>query len=157
MRNGELDVKKFEFSLSKMRDYKKQLLDSEKNKMLKLQAERNFAKEAIKSLQVDYDTIHTEMTDEITKGVTIMEVKVFQFRKDSVKLEQQQLQTQIYVLDGAIERQRRVVVGLSQEVSGIEKLEEKQRTEYERLLAKENELIISEFIASKFIREKVAI
>ena len=67
------------------------------------------------------------------------------------------MQTQVYILDGAIERQRRVVLGLSQEVSGLEKLEEKQREEHERLLAKENELIISEFIASKFIRDKVAI
>ena len=157
MGNGEIIMKKFDFSLSKMRDYKKQLLESEKNKLMKLQAERNFAKEAIKALQVDYDKIHEEMTEKISKGIAIMEIKLFQFRKDSIKLEQQQLQTQVYILDGAIERQRRVVLGLSQEVSGLEKLEEKQREEHERLLAKENELIISEFIASKFIRDKVAI
>ena len=77
MGNGEIIMKKFEFSLSKMRDYKKQLLESEKNKLMKLQAERNFAKEAIKALQVDYDKIHEEMTEKISKGIAIMEIKLF--------------------------------------------------------------------------------
>lgn len=150
-------MKRFQFSLSKMRDYKKQLMESEKNRLIKLQSDRDNLVRMIKSLQSDYDKIHAQMAKEIIKGVTVMEVKMFQYRKDSIRREQQQLQTQVFLLDGAIERQRKMVVALSQEVSGLDKLEEKQKTEYNIMLAKEDELIISEFITSKFISQQTAV
>jgi hypothetical protein len=53
------------------------------------------------------------------------------------------------VMESSIERQRRVVVRLSQEVSGLDKLEEKQRAEYDYLVTKENEQIIEEFLSFK--------
>jgi flagellar FliJ protein len=149
-------MKKFEFSLSKMMDYKKQLLENEKNKMSKLIMDRDSYQNRIDVIQIDYEQIHMKMSEEISKGVTIMEIKMYQYRKDSIKREQNQLYTQISFLEGAIERQRRVVVELSQEISGLEKLEEKQRTEYNRLVAKEDELLISEFIASKFVSQQIS-
>ena len=48
-----------------------------------------------------------------------------------------------------IEKQRRNVVRLSQEVSGLDKLEDQQLEEYKKLLAKENETSVEEFLSFK--------
>lgn len=150
---GKHKMKKFIFSLGRMRDYKKQLLESEKNKLIRLQTDLDSAVRMIQSLQNDYESIHREMTAEIVKGVTAIELKMFEYRKESIRFEQGQLSKQANQLENAVEMQRKNVVRMSQEISGLDKLEERQRTEYNRLVKKEDELIISEFIASRFIRQ----
>ena len=48
-------------------------------------------------------------------------------KKASMRREQAQLRIQMNVMESSIEKQRKVVVQMSQEVSGLDKLEEKQR------------------------------
>jgi hypothetical protein len=52
-------------------------------------------------------------------------------------------------LDTYIERQRKVVMKLSQELTGYDKLEEKQFSVYNQKLAKETETLIEEFVSFK--------
>ena len=53
-----------------------------------------------------------------------------------------------------IEKQRRRVVALSQDVSGLDKLKEEQKNEYNHMLAKENETSIEEFLSFKMTAEQ---
>ena len=55
-----------------------------------------------------------------------------------------------------MERQLKVVIAASQDVSGLNKLEEKQLEEYQLAAAKADELEIAEFISSRMIRERIA-
>ena len=54
----------------------------------------------------------------------------------------------------AVERQRRTVLAASQEVSGLDKLQEKQWEEYRHLYAKDSERQISEYLTMQVNRQK---
>lgn len=58
-------------------------------------------------------------------------------------------------LAASIELQQKRIEKLKQETSSYDKLEEKQREEYNAEILKEQEQVISEFISQKLIREKI--
>ncbi len=142
-------MKKFVFSMQKMRDYKKQILESEKNVLLGLRREKNVLEEKMSSLEKTMENLRNQSNDDIAKGTTAAKLMFYSMQMDGVKREQTQTKYQINLAEMKIEKQRRNVVKLSQELSGLDKLEEQQREEYRRLEAKENETSIEEFLSFK--------
>lgn len=145
-------MKKFNFTLQKMREYKKQILEGEKGYLMSLYSEYN-------QLEQRYDDLNKEMRDvclsaseDMKKGISVREIQVYEIKKSSIRREQTQLRIQMNVMESSIEKQRRIVVRMSQEVSGLDKLEEKQRAEYNYLVNKENEQVIEEFLSFKMSR-----
>ena len=145
-------MKKFNFTLQKMREYKKQILEGEKGYLMSLYSEYN-------QLEQRYDDLNTEMrgvclaaSEDMKKGISVREIQVYEIKKSSIRREQTQLRIQMNVMESSIEKQRRIVVRMSQEVSGLDKLEEKQRAEYNYLVNKENEQVIEEFLSFKMSR-----
>ena len=131
-------MKKFNFTLQKMREYKKQMLEGEKGYLMTLYSEFN-------SLEQRYDDLNTEMrnvcleaSEQMKSGIGVRDIQVYE-----------QLRIQMNVMESSIEKQRKVVVQMSQEVSGLDKLEEKQRAEYNYLVNKESEQSIEEFLSFK--------
>lgn len=142
-------MKKFVFSMQKMRDYKKQILESEKNVLLGLRREKNVLEEKMSQLEETMDRLRHDSNEEVSKGTTAAKLMFYSMQMDGVKREQTQTKYQINLADMKIEKQRRNVVKLSQELSGLDKLEEQQREEYRRLEAKENQNSIEEFLSFK--------
>lgn len=142
-------MKKFVFSMQKMRDYKKQILESEKNVLMGFRRERNECESKIAELQDTLERLRKDAHDDITKGTTATNLMFYSIQMDGAKREITDTKYLLKMIDMKIDKQRRVVVKLSQEVSGLDKLEEEQREEYNRLLAKENETAIEEFLSFK--------
>lgn len=142
-------MKKFVFSMQKMRDYKKQILESEKNVLLGLRREKNALEEKMSQLDETMNKLRHDSNEEVAKGTTAAKLMFYSMQMDGVKREQTQTRYQINLAEMKIEKQRRNVVKLSQELSGLDKLEEQQREEYRRLEAKENETSIEEFLSFK--------
>jgi flagellar FliJ protein len=142
-------VKKFVFTLLKLKDYKVQILDIEKNILAQLNHEKNLLLMRYEQLDVDFYTLCKELKEKSKVGIMAMEVQLYQFRKDMVKQEQKEIKLKIEILDLKIEKQTAIVVSMKQEVEGLNKLEEKQLEEWETELAKETENIVSELIATK--------
>lgn len=142
-------MKKFNFSLQKMYDYKKQILESEKNILMSLRREKNEYEARILELDSKMDEVREKSNEEMHKGTVASKLMFYSMQMDGIKREKTQIKYQINITDMKIEKQRRKVVALSQDVSGLEKLEEEQRTEYNHLAAKENEASIEEFISFK--------
>ncbi len=142
-------MKKFVFSMQKMRDYKKQILESEKNVLLGLRREKNVLEEKMTQLYETMDKLRHDSNEEVAKGTTAAKLMFYSMQMDGVKREQTQTKYQINLADMKIEKQRRNVVKLSQELSGLDKLEEQQLEEYRRLEAKENQTSIEEFLSFK--------
>lgn len=142
-------MKKFVFSMQKMRDYKKQILESEKNVLLGLRREKNVLEEKMSQLEDTMNRLRHESNEEVSKGTTAAKLMFYSMQMDGVKREQTQTKYQINLTEMKIEKQRRNVVRLSQELSGLDKLEEQQREEYRKLEAKENETSIEEFLSFK--------
>lgn len=146
-------MKKFVFSMQKMRDYKKQILESEKNVLMGLNREKNELEEKMANLEEVMENLRTASNDEISHGTTASRLMYYSMQMDGIKRDQTQTTYQINFAEMKIEKQRRKVVRLSQELSGLDKLEEQQKEEYRRLEAKENQTAIEEFISFKMTSE----
>lgn len=147
-------MKKFEFTLNKMRDYKRQILEREKGYLLSLYAEYHQLEQRYKDLSEEFIDICHSSDNDMKKGISVREIHIYEMKKDAVRQEQKQIQIQERVIESSIEKQRKVVVRISQEVSGLDKLEEKQLQEYTYLCDKEREQIIEEFISFKLTKNK---
>lgn len=146
-------MKKFAFSLQKMHDYKKQILEAEKNNLMALRREKNDMELRIEHLDVLMNEIREKSNGEVSQGTTASRLMFYSMQMDGIKREQTQLKYQINLMDMKIEKQRRKVVALSQDVFGLEKLREQQKTEYDHLAVKENESAIEEFLSFKLSAE----
>lgn len=144
-------MKKYRFSLEKLLSYKRQMMEREKNKLMSLRNERNRAEEKLHQLERDLVNAQKRFQLEMVKGVSAMHINLFQMQKDANLLEQHDLRVTLRTMDATIERQRRVVVKASQEVSGLDKLEAEQREEYQKLEAKESETMIEEFLSFQML------
>lgn len=143
-------MKKYEFSLKRIKDYKNQMLNREKNTLLGLRMEKKGLEDKIAELDNQYELINREMHDSFKDGMTVSEINVFEFRKNGVREEKRVLLKRISLLDISIERQQKKVVLAKQEVSGLDKLEEKQLEEYLNACNKEQEDIIAEFVSTSY-------
>ena len=149
MNIGVMHMKKFGFTLDRIRSYKNQLLNKEKNALALLNAERLRIEEQILALERELEALDEREQRLMREGTTVNELKMLEYRKEAIRSEISQAKVQLRVLDSSIDRQRRVVVGISQEISGLDKLEEHQLEEYNRLAAKEANQITEEFISFK--------
>ncbi len=147
-------MKKYEFSLKRILDYKNQMLNREKNTLLGLRMERKGLEDKIEDLDKQYELINLEMHEKFKNGMTVSQINVYEFRKTGVREEKRAILKRIALLDISIERQQKKVVTAKQEVSGLEKLEEKQLEEYNAAYNKEQEDIIAEFVSTSFTREE---
>ena len=65
----------------------------------------------------------------------------------------EELNIELKKAEEEVQKQREIVISASQEVSGLDKLEEKQLEEYRHEVNKENETEINEQITSKLVRK----
>lgn len=142
-------MKNYAFSLEKIRDYKKQILNKEKNTLLGLRLEKSGLEQQKERLYDDLKNITDKHNEDMARGASVMQLKLFQFSRESIAREQSEIDKQMLFLDTYIERQRKVVMKLSQELTSYDKLEEKQYSEYMKQSAREAETLIEEFVSFK--------
>lgn len=148
-------MKKFEFSLSRIRDYKNSILSKEKNVLMGLRMEQRSIEERIEQLDELFSEINTEMHEKMKSGINASTIRIYDFRKNNIREEKNALNNRLEFLFSSIELQQKRVEKLRQEVKSYDNLEEKQRAEYNEAVAKEQEDVIAEFVSQKFTREKV--
>lgn len=148
-------MKRFEFTLSKMMSYQEQVLQRERNAMGELIAERNKAELWIEEITQQLIEIHKEMDSVIKKGTSIFNLNRYTMTIKNGNSQVEDMKRRIRILESEIETQRQIVAEASKEVSKLQKLEEKQREEYRRSLAKEEQENVLEYISGKFVREGV--
>ena len=148
-------MRKFEFSLGRIRDYKNSILDKEKSVLASLRMEQASIEKRIAELDNYEAEINEEMRNKIREGLSVGEIKMYEFRKNNIRDEKIALNHRLEFLAASIELQQKRIEKLKQETSSYDKLEEKQREEYNAEILKEQEQVISEFISQKLIREKI--
>lgn len=149
-------MKKFQFTLSKVLDYKDQVLEKEKNHLADLHAKKARVDQCIEDFQAEFEAVNQRFMKETAQGISVIQIKTFEFQLQSIRHQLKQLQIEQNALLQTIEKQIQVVIEASQEVTGLDKLEEKQRIEYNIEQAKGNEAQIAEFVSSRFIRQRIA-
>ena len=148
-------MKKFQFSLSHMREYKDRILDEELGVLQRLKGERDQIQRQIDSLNQDFQDISLQMRKAQEKGSTIMEVRGYNVQLINIRMQLRDLESVLQRAAQKVLDQTRVVVAANQEVSKLDKLQDRQYEAYRQHMQKEEELRIEELVTLGLSRQNV--
>jgi flagellar FliJ protein len=140
-------MKKFQFSLGRMRDYRERLLEEEKGTLQRYKAERNQIEDEIARLEGEFGELSRRMQEKAEKGTTVIELRKLSAQMDNVRMQIRELEKALTKAEQRVEKQMQVVVEANKEVTKLDKLEEKQLEEYRRQVNKAEEDRIDEFVS----------
>ena len=142
-------MKKFQFTLQKLMDFRQQELDRQKNTLSALQADLQRIYAEKEQLIKQVEEFSAELETVCRQGAQAFEISVrkryivtLQHAKDASAARKQE----------EINKQLGVVVEATKDVRTLEKLEEKQLEDYKAAANKENEQFIEEFVSGQSIR-----
>lgn len=147
-------MKNFKFSLERMRSYKNQLLDREKDALARCRAREQEIEAQMRALSGALQEKSHELAERQRQGMDSGELMVYRLYMENGRRSGEQLRQALEEARQASEAQLRVVVAASQEVTSLDKLEDRQREEYRLEEGKEREKILSEFVSSQVIRSR---
>lgn len=134
--------------MDKLKDYKEQVLSKEKGDLAALRAQQaKYAAEQAK-VQAELDEANEEFLRKSGSGMTIMEMTLFKEYLNSLSDQIRELERKIQLEEEKIKFQTKVVVEANKDVSSLEKLEDKQREEYNFKVAKAEEQFIEEYVSN---------
>lgn len=136
-----------------MRSYKEQVLEKEKTTLRHLQAEKARIEMEIENLE-NHRKNREEEFKSSKNGLMASDLMLYKFHSENTRLQLNNLYEELKRAEQRVDAQIKVVVGASQEVSGLDKLEEKQLEEYRYLEAKEMQEEILEMVAKKSTEEE---
>ncbi len=145
-------MKKFQFTLQKLMDFREQELDRQKNTLNALRGELNKIESTVADLRRKVYAESMELERICSEGAQIYEISV---RKRYIVTLQQEIhlrEAQAVEKKKEIDAQLSVVVEATKDVKTLEKLEEKQLEDYKALENKENEQFIEEFVSNASLR-----
>ena len=145
-------MKKFRFSLEKMLRYQDSLLDEEKNKLAELRAIKNEIDQKIESDENQLAALNDERMEKSARGMSILEMRGYNYSIETVTRLIKALKIEQEKAEVKVQAQLARVLAQQREVSGLERLREKQLEEYQQAAQKEHDLIIAEMVAAKYIR-----
>lgn len=134
--------------MDKLKGYKEQVLSKEKGDLAALRAQQaKYAAEQAK-VQAELDEANEEFLRKSGSGMTIMEMTLFKEYLNSLSDQIRELEKKIQLEEEKIKFQTKVVVEANKDVSSLEKLEDKQREEYNFKVAKAEEQFIEEYVSN---------
>ncbi len=142
-------MKKFTFSLEKVLNVKQQMLDVKKNEILQLQHKVKEIEEEEENIKLEFQEYDKQMRTELENGTSPQKIMTYKNYFNSLMRREKELAKQKQQVKLIIEEKQSELVALKSEISGLEKLEENQRGEYEKLLKKSQERDIEEYVNQK--------
>lgn len=149
-------MKKFTFTLHKMLDYKDQILDEEKNRLATLQHQRDVIEARIERLQEEFGRISQEMHEEERRGIPVFRLQGYNLQLGNIRRQLEELRQELKEAQQAVDRQIKAVVSANQEVSKLDRLQDRQYEDYKKSVAKAEEIMIEEFVSSKLVLSHTA-
>lgn len=146
-------MKRFQFTLQKLMDFRQQELDRQKNSLSTLQADLQRMHQEKEELIRRVEQSSEELDVVCRQGAQAYEISV---RKRYIVSLQQEIHAHefsISMKQEEVNKQLGVVVEATKDVRTLEKLEEKQLEEYKAAATKENEQFIEEFVSGQSIRK----
>lgn len=147
-------MKRFEFSLNKLKGYKQQVLDREKNDLAHLRRQQQQYIDEKKNLEEKLKLSNEEFCQKSMQGMSVMQVTTFKGYHHSLSRQIKELELSIENMETKVQKQLSVVIEATKEVSSLEKLEDKQLEEYNFKAAKAEEQFISEYVTNSAYRSE---
>ena len=147
-------MKPFVFSLERMQNYKQQVLNREKNALRRLRQQRDAIEDRISELQLFCRQKSLELQDKQRLGMSAAELNAYGCLMENARRQLEQCRAALVQAEAEVERQRKIVLTATQELSGLDKLEEKQLEAYRLETARDTEQQISEQVSMRLVRKR---
>lgn len=142
-------MKRFQFTLDKLKGYKDQVLSKEKNDLAQLRSDQLKVISEKEEMEQKLRESGEEFAEKAALGMSITEITMFKgFHNaliDQIRLKEKQISE----FDDRIAKQLNVVVEVSKDVNSLEKLRDKQLEEYRFRVNKSEEQFIEEYVSNK--------
>lgn len=142
-------MKKFEFRLEKILNYKDQLLKEEKNTLSEIRAKRLAAENEFFMVKNKLAAANENYIMRSQKGMTAEEMIAEKRYMTSLSDNIRELLKILKIYDEKIEIQLAVVIDAGREVNTLQKLQEKQLEVYKDDCMKDEEKFIDEFVRNR--------
>jgi len=147
-------MKKFQFSLAKLKHYKERMEEAEKNNLGILRRELVVLQQQLEEIFAVIELKNAELSEIYIKGTTPVDISVRKRYISARKQDAVEKQIEIFHKEAEVQRQLEVVLELQKEVASLEKLEENQLEEYRAAELKETEQFIDEFMTNADFRKQ---
>ena len=139
-------MKKFAFSLDKVLDFKEQTLENKNNEMAKLQSDLRELERKIDDCNFQFAQTNQKMVTALETGLSALDMASYKTYLQEINLNTKKLINQKFELVKFIDQKMAVILELKTDISGLEKLKDKKFSEYSKLIQKEQELALEEFV-----------
>jgi len=142
-------MKRFQFQLAPVLDYKQQVLDGLMTELAVLQEkarQQEQRKEAALKRQADYDA---EFAEKREQGLSVIEILEYEGCQEVLAREVKRETLELEKAMRRVEDKRRQVVQARQETFSLEKLRDIRRKEYDTAVAKAEEKTLDDLVATK--------
>ncbi|MGN1417254.1 MAG: flagellar export protein FliJ [Oscillospiraceae bacterium] len=146
-------MKRFNFTLEKLLDYKDQVLSKEKNDLAQLRAEKRQREDEKAELEEKLRLSGEEYAEKAARGMTVNDITMFKNFHSALIRQIKDKEDEISALDGKIAGQTNVVVEVSKDVNSLERLKDKQLEEYRFAVNKSEEQFIEEYVSVSSFRK----
>ncbi|MCR4926204.1 MAG: flagellar export protein FliJ [Clostridiales bacterium] len=140
-------MKKFVFKLAKVKSFKEQTLEVKKGEMLNLQQKLSEIENRIKMLNNQYSETNKQMLEKMEDGISPGDISSYKTFLGDLDIKIRRSVTEKRRMLELIELKRLEIVEVNSEISGLERLRDKQYAEYLKETAKEQETAIEEFVS----------
>lgn len=142
-------MKKFSFSLDTVLSYKEQILESLRGEHARILARVRECERDIENLENERYSYGKKLDAERAAGMPIKDIRSYSTYMDALGWKIEQKKAELAKLEIEEEKKREEVVEAKKETSSIEKLKEHKLEEYNKMVQKQEEQFIEEFVSLK--------
>ncbi|QEY34342.1 flagellar export protein FliJ [Caproiciproducens galactitolivorans] len=139
-------MKKFIFSLEKVLSFKQQTLDIQKNELLQMQTKLAEIEKEINTLNTLFAETNQKMKKELQTGLNASDMSIYKTYFNTLNQKILRLVEDKSKMLEAITQKKADIIALNSDISGLEKLRDKQHEAYLEAFRKREELAIDEFV-----------
>ncbi|HHV31923.1 MAG: flagellar export protein FliJ [Ruminococcaceae bacterium] len=140
-------MKKFIFSLEKVLGFKQQTLDVKKNELSAMQSKLHELEQEIDDLNRKFTLYNQQMVEAMKEGLSASDISVYKMYFNVLNKKIKKLIEEKSMVLDLISHKKDEIVQVNSEISGFEKLRDKQFAEYMKQVQKSQELAIEEFVS----------
>ena len=147
-------MKRFEYRLETVLDYKTQVLDNLKTEHAAIMQNVNKKQEQIRSLKQELTGYESEFDEVKVAGATIENYRLFDMcigRMEQIIDEEKE---RLQVLRRQEDAKKQEVIEAKVDTSRYEKLKDRKLREYQKVVAKADEIFVEEFVSGTALRTR---
>ncbi len=139
-------MKKFAFSLEKVLSFKQQTLNVKMNELALFQMKLKELEKEIDDLNNNFAVSNQKMVKELQTGLNSNDIAVYKMYFNTLNQKIQKLVEDKKQLSDIIAQKKADIIAVNSEISGLEKLRDKQLAEYLKIKQKSDELAMDEYV-----------